>query len=235
VVDQGLAWGSERIYAVRGNGDVFAFVPRLRPHLQVEVASRDFRYGDPVPVTVELDGPQDGREVVVWSVDRHGSRQSVGVVQVPADGPATINARARRNGYFEATFAGTDQYDPTHDRTTSITVAAKVNPQITTGRLVKRVYLHPVSGTAVFRGTVRPNHVGDCLMVVVEVLSGGIWRDVSSKCATLDGSSTVLASFQGSSEVAGKTFRVKGYFVGDGDNESAESAWRYFKFVRTEA
>jgi len=232
VVLQGVDWGTERLYAVRGSGDLFAFVPRLRSHLEVTVTGRDFRYGQEVPVSVTLEGPSTERDVVLWGVYRDATRQRVGEFEVPLGRAIRIDAVASRGGHFEATFGGNSEYDPTYATSNGINVTAQVASSIPSGRLVRGVHEHRVREPVVFRAKVRPSHAGDCLFVEVEVRSGGLWRDVTSSCVTLDERSAVVASFKGSRKLVGKKFRVRGTFPGDEVSLQASGRWRFFRFVR---
>lgn len=226
-----LAWGADRLYGVSGH-DLFAFEPRLRPRLRVEIPAGDFHYGEDVSVAVTLVGPSEDRTVTVWAVDNSDTRELVGEYDVPMGDPLTIGAVAQRSGHLEVAYAGSDDYDPTYVDTSDFRVAAQVRSRIRSGRLVKGVHVHPVGEAVVLRSTVAPNHVGDCLVLELQVKSDGLWQEVSSSCATLNPDSLATARFEGSRKLAGRTFRVRGAFAGDIVNAASAGHWLSFRFVR---
>lgn len=190
-----------------------------------------YRYGATARVYVSLGSLSANRTVRLYKVV-NGSRTLLKSGSVPTGGYISTSVSVVRRTQFVATYAGDAQYAAASAQKT-VTVAAKVTPRMLNYRSRSgKFYVYRAGDAVLLRGTVAPNHAGDCLYFRVEFLINGRWgSDATTGCVTMTSRSMAAGRLTTSRYFRGHAVRLRVEWRGDAENRATTTPWSYAKFT----
>jgi hypothetical protein len=233
----GLAFSSTRLYAV--SADVYADHYRLHvvntrsnTDLTIGTDRKGYRFNAAATVTASLPAAMAGRTVSIYAEPYTGARRLVASGPVDADGRLIATVTVTQRTRFVAEYAGDREFEP-KSASTTVTTAAKVTAtMLNAKRRSGKYYLYRFDRSAILKGTVFPNHGGDCLKFRWQHYSGR-WRTRAlTHCVRMTSKSYAKFLLEGHKRDIGVKFRLRAEWPGDTQNTKQHSPWRYAKFVR---
>ena len=188
-----------------------------------------YRYGATARVSVTLASASTNRAVRLYKVV-NGNRTLLKSGSVPAGGALSTQLSLVRRTGFLVTYAGDAQYAAASASKT-VTVAAKVTPRMFNNRSRSGKF-YRAGDVVLLRGTVAPNHAGDCLYIRVQFLVNGSYGyDDGTGCVPMSSRSLATGRLTTSKYFRGHAIRLRAEWRGDAENRARNSAWSYAKFT----
>ncbi|MCW2794613.1 hypothetical protein, partial [Nocardioides sp.] len=231
----GLAFGSERLYAVTGNSyghkqfRLHVIVPRDPSTVGVEVARESVKYGTRVTATLSLDTASANRHVVLYgTVPGTGQREKVAARDVGPEG-ATFTFTARKNWRLDAVYAG-DEVTDAATGSTSLKVAATAEARVLNAvrQSYGRAYLH-AGDTAMILAEVKAS--APCARFRIEVEKMGRFRKVDqTRCLALGSTGRIKLGLRSRRGTGYYTLRVAAFVPEGRYNTFGSSRWQEIQF-----
>lgn len=205
----------------------------LPPRITVTTDRSAYSYGAGAKVTVAISNDSPDRTVSVYATPQGKPKQLVTSGTVNSLGKLILTVPVYRRTTFSATVDGV----PTGEQLPGqrvVTVKAKVVPAMVnySGRSGK-YYLYKYSKNAAIKGTVSPNHAGDCLWFRAQFYVDGAWRyPATTDCVHMTSNSWAKGYLAGDRRIVGVRIRMRAEWKGDTENAAANSVWRYVRFTR---
>lgn len=237
LVPGGLAFSRTRLYAV--SADVYAdhyrlhvFNTRSNTDLTIGTDRKGYRFNAAATVTASLPAAMAGRTVSIYAEPYAGARRLVASGPVDADGRLTATVTVTQRTRFVAEYAGDQEFEPKSASTTVIAAAKVTATMLDARRRSGKYYLYRFDRSAILKGTVFPNHGGDCLKFRWQHYSGRWRTGALTPCVQMTPKSYARFLLAGHKRDIGVKFRLRAEWPGDIQNTKQHSPWRYAKFVR---
>lgn len=204
----------------------------LPPRIVVTSNKGTYSYQEGAVITVTISNDSVNRTVNVFATPYGNLTQLVKTGTVDSSGKLTVTVPVVRRTLFTASIQGSSVPSSLITKRV-VTVRAKVVPKMINyvGRNGS-YYLYKASGNAVIKGTVSPNHAGDCLWFRAQVFANGAWHLLgTTDCVHMAPESWAKGVLKGDSRLIGFPIRMRAEWKGNPENAAANSAWVYAKFV----
>jgi hypothetical protein len=238
VVDGGLAWYGNRLYALTHNlSEPDLLTLRIResslpvPTLTLSTDRATYAYGATATLNIHLGATASNRTVSVYGQSYGASRKLLKTAAVDASGNVTMRAVLTGMTNFSARFAGDASYAPTF-------AARLVKVQARTTNSLSGYYstssswrLYHNEQTPTLSAKVAPSKPDQCVYLRVERYVNGGWTYVrTSSCHELSSTSTVTTKVS-LTRTIGMRYRVRTQYYGDPANLAHNAPWAYLRFT----
>jgi len=197
----------------------------------VTTARTTYRHGATARVWVSLGSASPNRTVRLYKVV-NGYRTLLKTGAVPVNGTLSASLTLIRRTGFLVTYAGDAQY-AADSASRTVTVAAQVTSRMLNYRYRSgKFYVYRAGDVVLLRGTVAPNHAGDCLYIRAQALINGSWgNDATTGCVPMSSRSIATGRLATNKYFRGHAVRLRAEWRGDAENRADNSPWGYAKFI----